>query len=73
MTNLPVGFTWKIVSSSSMPASATGRITCSMICSLISARTSASSDYPWTSGSCGVEITTVWMRAGLSPSYSTVT
>ena len=47
-------------------------MTFSMTSLRISARTSPSSDLPLTSGSCWVEMTTVWTRTGLSPSYSTV-
>ena len=62
-----------MVWSSSISAGITALMTCSMISFLISARTSVSSDFPFTSGSCWVEMTTVWTRTGLSSSYSSVT
>ena len=67
MTNRPVGLMWNFGgrAASRSSAGSSGLITCS---------TTASSIRSWvTSSWCCVETTTVSIRTGLSPSYSTVT
>ena len=62
-TNRPVGLMWYVISPLTSSVGSTGLMIFSMTYSRISSCV--------TSGACCVETTTVSMRTGLSPSYST--